>query len=72
MPLVEIKLWDHQASEETVPRIIASVTEALAESSGAKPENIWVIVEGVSPTRWGVAGKPGSNPASQRPAASSS
>jgi 4-oxalocrotonate tautomerase family enzyme len=59
MPLVEIKLWDHQASEETVPGIIKSVTAALAESSGAKPENIWVIVEGVSPKCWGVGGNPG-------------
>jgi 4-oxalocrotonate tautomerase family enzyme len=59
MPLVEIKLWDHQATEETVPKIIASVTAAMAESTGAKPENTWVIVEGVSPKRWGVGGKPG-------------
>lgn len=59
MPLVEVKLWDHQASEETVPRIIKGITDALAEASGAKPENIWVIVEGVPAKRWGVGGKPG-------------
>ena len=31
---------------------------ALAESSGAAKEHIHVIVEGVSPKNWGIAGKP--------------
>jgi len=35
------------------------MTNALAESSGAAREDIWVVVEGVSPTHWGVGGKPG-------------
>jgi 4-oxalocrotonate tautomerase family enzyme len=59
MPLVEIKMWDHQATEESVPKIIKGVTDALAEATGAKPENVWVIVEGISPKRWGSGGKPG-------------
>jgi 4-oxalocrotonate tautomerase family enzyme len=59
MPLIEVKMWEHQVNDETVPRIIKSLTDALAESSGAKPENTWVIVEAVSPKRWGISGKPG-------------
>jgi 4-oxalocrotonate tautomerase family enzyme len=59
MPLVEVKLYDARVTEESVPRIIEAMTDALAESSGAAREHIWVIVEGVSPKNWGIAGQPG-------------
>jgi len=59
MPLVEVKLYDARVTEESVPRIIEAMTDALAESSGASREHIWVIVEGVSPKNWGIAGTPG-------------
>jgi 4-oxalocrotonate tautomerase len=58
MPLIEVKLYEHRVTEESVPKIIERLTEALAESSGAAPEHIQVIVEGVSPKHWGMAGKP--------------
>jgi 4-oxalocrotonate tautomerase len=58
MPLIEVKLYDARVTEESVPRIIEKLTDALAESSGAAREHIWVLVEGVSPTHWGVGGKP--------------
>lgn len=60
MPLVEVKLYDRRVTEESVPKIIAAMTEALAESSGAAKEHIHVIVEGVKPSHWGVAGVPSS------------
>ena len=60
MPLVEVKLYDRRVTEESVPRIIEAMTNALAESSGAAREDIWVVVESVSPTHWGIGGKPGS------------
>jgi 4-oxalocrotonate tautomerase len=59
MPLVEVKLYDKRVTEESVPKIIEAMTNALAESSGAAPEHIHVIVQGVSPKHWGIAGKPG-------------
>jgi 4-oxalocrotonate tautomerase len=59
MPLIEVKLYEHRVNEESVPKIIERLTEALAESSGAAPEHIHVIVEGISPQHWGIAGKPG-------------
>jgi 4-oxalocrotonate tautomerase len=58
MPLIEVKLYDKRVTEESVPKIIESLTDALAESSGAAKEHIHVIVQGVSPKHWGVAGKP--------------
>lgn len=58
MPIVHVKLYDKRVTEESVPKIIEAMTDALAESSGAAREHIQVIVEGVSPKHWGVAGKP--------------
>jgi len=59
MPLIEVKLYEQRVTEESVPKIIEALTDALAETSGAAKEHIQVIVEGVSPKNWGQAGKPG-------------
>jgi 4-oxalocrotonate tautomerase len=58
MPIVEVKLYDKRVTEESVPKIIEALTQALHESSGAAVEHIQVVVQGVSPKHWGVAGKP--------------
>lgn len=58
MPVIEVKLYDRRVTEESVPKIISALTDALAESSGAAKEHIHVIVEGVSPKNWGVGGTP--------------
>jgi len=57
MPVIEVKLYEHRVTEESVPKIIESLTNALHESSGAAVEHIQVIVEGVAPKHWGIAGK---------------
>jgi 4-oxalocrotonate tautomerase len=59
VPFIEVKLYDHRVTDDSVPRIIEKLTDALAESSGAAKEHIHVIVQGVSPKHWGQAGKPG-------------
>jgi 4-oxalocrotonate tautomerase family enzyme len=56
MPIVEVKLYDDRVTEESVPKIIEAMTEALHASSGASKEHIQVLVEGVSANNWGVAG----------------
>ena len=58
MPLIEVKLYDHRVNEESVPKMIETLTNALAESSGAAKEHIQVVIQGVSPKHWGIAGKP--------------
>ena len=57
MPWVDVKVYDTRVTEESVPKIIEAMTEALAESSGAAREHIQVIVQGVSPKHWGIAGQ---------------
>ena len=57
MPLIEVKLYDRRVTEESVPKMIEALTNALHESSGAAKEHIQVIIQGVEPRHWGIAGK---------------
>jgi 4-oxalocrotonate tautomerase len=59
MPVIEVKLYDRRVTEESVPKMIAALTSALHETSGAAVEDINVIIQGVPPTHWGKGGKPG-------------
>ena len=59
MPWIDVKLYDTRVNEESVPKIIAALTEALHESSGAAVENIQVVVQGVPAKHWGIGGKQG-------------
>ena len=59
MPMIEVKLYDHRVTDESVPKMIEALTDALHESSGAAKEHIQVIIQGVSPKHWGQNGKPG-------------
>src|SRR4051794_25163880 len=40
MPWIDVKLYDHRVTDESVPKIIEALTNALAESSGASPDHI--------------------------------
>ena len=57
MPWIDVKLYDHRVTEESVPKIIEALTDALHESSGAAKEHIQVVVQGISPKHWGISGK---------------
>jgi len=58
MPVIEVRLYDRRVTEESVPKMIEALTNALHESSGAAIEHIQVIIQGVSPSHWGQGGKP--------------
>lgn len=58
MPLIEVKLFDKRVTEESVPKMIEALTDALHETSGAAKDHIQVIIQGVQPQHWGSAGKP--------------
>jgi 4-oxalocrotonate tautomerase len=57
VPMIEVKLYDRRVTEESVPKMIEALTNALAESSGAAPEHIQVVIQGVAPAHWGIGGK---------------
>jgi 4-oxalocrotonate tautomerase len=56
MPMIEVKLYDRRVTDESVPRMIEMLTNALHESSGAAKEHIQVVIHGVSPKHWGIGG----------------
>ena len=53
MPVIEVKLYDRRVTEESVPKMIEALTNALHETSGAAKEHIHVIIQGVPPSHWG-------------------
>ena len=57
MPVIEVKLYDRRVTDESVPKMIEALTDALHESSGAAKEHIQVIIQSVEPRHWGIAGK---------------
>ena len=58
MPVIEVKLYDSRVTEESIPKMIEALTNALHETSGAANEHIHVIIQGVPATHWGQGGKP--------------
>jgi 4-oxalocrotonate tautomerase len=61
MPLIEVKLYDRRVNAEASEKIIREVTDGLCRAVGEEVrEHTWVVVQGVPPTSWGIAGKPGS------------
>jgi 4-oxalocrotonate tautomerase len=59
VPLVEIKLYDTRINDETVPKLIEKVTDAVVEcTSEAIRGETWVVVQGIPKKQWGFGGKP--------------
>jgi phenylpyruvate tautomerase PptA (4-oxalocrotonate tautomerase family) len=60
VPLIRVELGDSRVTEESTPKIIKALTDAILEVVGDESlrETTWVIVQGVSPKQWGVGGKP--------------
>lgn len=59
MPMIEVKLFETRLTDEAaVANIIAAVTDGLCSVIGEEArDQTWVVVEGVSPKRWGFGGK---------------
>ncbi len=53
MPVIEVKLYDRRVTEESVPKMIEALTQALHESSGAAVEHIQVDHPGRLPEALG-------------------
>jgi len=59
MPYVEVKAFDRRLEDEAKTReLIEAITDAFVKVYGEPVrEQTWVVVEGVSPKRWGFGGK---------------
>jgi phenylpyruvate tautomerase PptA (4-oxalocrotonate tautomerase family) len=63
VPLIEVTLFDFRVNDESVELMVRNLTDALCESVGEGARDAtWVIVHGVSPSRWGIAGEVQSGP----------
>lgn len=57
MPLIEVSMVEGR-SDEVKEQLIARLTEAAVETTGAPLETVRVIIREVPGRHWGVAGKP--------------
>ena len=60
MPLIEVKLYEGRLRDGADARLIAALTDAVAQVLGdAAKEQTWVTLQEVPRNHWGIAGKPG-------------
>jgi phenylpyruvate tautomerase PptA (4-oxalocrotonate tautomerase family) len=59
VPIIEVKIYDRRVTPEATPRIIEKLTQALADAceDPGVAAHTQVIVQGVAPTSWGIAGE---------------
>ena len=58
MPLVEVKVFREELDAEQSQRLIARITDAVAEVTSERlREATWVVIEEVGDGQWGVGGK---------------
>jgi len=58
MPIVDVKLYDTRINDDTVPKLIEKITDAVCECTSEEiRKDTWVIVEGIPKKQWGTGGK---------------
>lgn len=57
MPLIEVKVFKDELSNDQSSELIARITDAVAETTSEKLRDVtWVIVNEVNDGHWGVGG----------------
>lgn len=60
MPYIDVKLFDRRLTPETEQQLIARITDAVVSVFDESiREQTWVVLEGIDPSRWGIAGRSG-------------
>ena len=62
MPLAQITVGKGRATYEQKKQLIAKITEAFVEVLGSDPKNVWVVLQEVPRSEWGINGKPLAEP----------
>ncbi|MFD8462308.1 4-oxalocrotonate tautomerase family protein [Streptomyces antimycoticus] len=58
MPLIEVTIYEDRLNETTQVELVARLTDAAVSVFGdGIREHTWVVLQGVSRERWGIAGK---------------
>lgn len=71
MPYVNIKVTDTGVTDEQKARLIAGVTQVLAEVLDKHPDSTYVVIDEVPLNNWGVGGVTVPEYAARKAAASS-
>jgi 4-oxalocrotonate tautomerase len=59
MPLVEVKVFEDELTQEQTTQLIQEITQAVTTVTSDKLRDVtWVIVHTVQSGSWGVGGKP--------------
>ena len=59
MPIVDVKLYETRINDDTVPKLIEKITDAVCECTSEElRKDTWVIIEGIPKKQWGTGGKP--------------
>lgn len=62
MPLAQITLGKGRANYEQKKKLIAKITDVFAEVLGSDKKNVWVVLQEVPRSEWGIDGKPLAEP----------
>lgn len=62
MPLAQITLGKGRANYEQKKELIARITQVFAEVLGSDPKKVWVVLQEVPRSEWGIDGKPLAEP----------
>ncbi len=56
MPLAQLQIAEGRTDAQK-KALIEKVTQAFVDTLGSKPETVWVTVNEVPKTQWGIGGK---------------
>lgn len=60
MPFIDVKLFEERLTPEIEQKLIAQLTEAVANVLGERARDVtWIVLEGTPAKRWGVGGELG-------------
>ena len=62
MPLAQITLGKGRANYAQKKELIAKVTEVFVQVLGSDPKNVWVVLQEVPRSEWGINGQPLAEP----------
>jgi 4-oxalocrotonate tautomerase len=62
MPLAQITLGKGRANYEQKKQLIAKITDVFHEVLGSDKKNVWVVLQEVPRSEWGIDGKPLAEP----------
>ena len=56
MPFAQLYIAEGRTDDQK-KKLIEKVTQAFVDALGTKPESVWITVQDVPKTQWGIGGK---------------